>query len=279
MGKRVEKKTAIREHEGTNASVITKFASLGNDGFSVLMPYHKSRSGFVGKILFDPMLRGGLSFGPPEDLHMFSATDRVKLSYHGDGFVHFSGEIKGKIISGLDPVTKEPKGVGLKTNPLTNPISSGPTFAVQAWGLDDFDALEEDTNALIFGPDGFYSLGAPAASYSYSLQWLVYPASAWFTMIEQDLVILLSGGVTGSVGFRAREMNVVEMQQLDVVLAGFGMRFPVCFQSPSGWVLSGPAKRPKSGMGYGLTACYPKSAMPLERSVPSIDFPPPAKFS
>ena len=279
MGKRVEKKIAIREHEGTRARSITKIVGLGDGGFSVLMPYHQARSGFVGKIQFDPTIRGGSYFGRPEDLHMFSAADRVKLSYHGDGFVHFSGEIKGKIISGLDPTTEEPKGVGLKSNPLTKPICSGPTFCVQAWGLDDFDALEEDKTALVFDPDGFYCLGVTATTYCYSLQWLVYRASDWFKMITQDLVVLLGGGVLGTVGFRARDMKVVEMRELDVVLAGFGVRFPACFQSVSGWVLNGPAKRPKTGMGYGLTACYPKSAISLGRSVPSIDFSPPGEPS
>ena len=92
------------------------------------MPYHQARCGFVGKLLFDPRIRGGSLIAPVEDSYMFSAADRVKLSYHRDGFVHFSGEIKGRIISGLHPVTNEPKGVGLRTNPLSKPISSGPTL-------------------------------------------------------------------------------------------------------------------------------------------------------
>ena len=96
-------------------------------------------------------------------------------------------------------------------------------------------------------------------------------------MVKHDLVVVSNiEVVSGLVGFRARDMKAIDLQRLDLVLAGIGMRSPILFQSPSGWVLNGPAKRPKSGTGYGLVACYPKEAMPIEKSVPSIDFQPPA---
>jgi hypothetical protein len=57
-------------------------------------------------------LTPGVSFVPADELVSFTVEDRAKLSYHTDGFVQFSSENPGRIISGRDPSTGEPKGPG-----------------------------------------------------------------------------------------------------------------------------------------------------------------------
>ncbi len=102
------------------------------------MPYHRAKSGWVGKMPVVYKQIGPASISR-DDLVAFTAGHRVKLSYHQDWFVQFSGEVQGKIISGRDHNTGEPKGIGLMTQPLSNPIHTGASFAVVAWGLDDFE--------------------------------------------------------------------------------------------------------------------------------------------
>lgn len=80
----------------------------------------------------------------------------MKLSYHTDGFAQFSGESAGRITSGIDPTTGEPKGLGLFTNPLTAPIRSGPSVGVTVWGMEEFEEAKERDHPLIFEADDFY---------------------------------------------------------------------------------------------------------------------------
>jgi hypothetical protein len=57
--------------------------------------------------------------------------------------VQFSGEASGKIESGRDPKTGQPKGLAVITRhpPIEKPIETGPTFAMTFWGLRDFASV------------------------------------------------------------------------------------------------------------------------------------------
>jgi hypothetical protein len=149
---------AIRPAEGSQARKITKIIGLNGGGFSVLAPYHHARSGFLCKMPVDPAVQGQYVV-PTEDLMGFSADDRVKLSYHTDGFVQLSGENPGRIISGRDQLTGQPKGLGLFTHPLTKPIWSGPSVATTIWGIGGFEETEAKDKALVFEPNEWYYRG------------------------------------------------------------------------------------------------------------------------
>jgi hypothetical protein len=131
------KSTIILNDEGKRIKV-SKIVFYGNDsGFSILSPYHNLSKGSLFKwernILDNK--KGELK-SSWENAIRYDANDRVKLSIHSDGFVQFSGENPGKILSGKEP-TGEIKGLGIQTSPLNNPIN-GPTFGLQAWGLNEF---------------------------------------------------------------------------------------------------------------------------------------------
>jgi hypothetical protein len=152
---------AIRPSARTTPHKITKIIGLNGGGFSVLVPYHKAKSGFLYKLPVDPKtdLGPGERWVPYAECVGFTARDRVKLSYHTDGFAQFSGETPGKIISGRDPATGEPKGLGLFTRPLTSPIRTGPSVGVTIFGIDDFEAVTGRDDPLIFEPSDFYYRG------------------------------------------------------------------------------------------------------------------------
>src|SRR5580700_6160816 len=110
MGKKSDRKwtIAIRPAVDSELRKITKIIGLNGDGFSVLAPYHKARSGFLYKHLMDLQTLGARHIYWNECVG-FTAEDRAKLTYHVDGFAQFSSENPGKIISGRNPKTGEPK--------------------------------------------------------------------------------------------------------------------------------------------------------------------------
>src|SRR4051794_2401310 len=88
----------------------------------------------------------------------FKAKDLgVKLSYHADGFVQFSGENRQRIRSGIE--NGVPKGLGLITNPLVRPVQSGPSVGCMVCGYDDFTPWKRraDEAAILFDAHDFYA--------------------------------------------------------------------------------------------------------------------------
>jgi hypothetical protein len=134
---------AIRPAPGEVARKITKIIGLNGTGFSVLTPYHKAKSGFLYKHRVNLLPLGTSAFSWSECVG-FTAEDRAKLTYHVDGFAQFSSEVQGKIVSGRDPKTGEPKGLGIYVRSLKSPSVSGPSVGVQVWGIAEFDKADNE---------------------------------------------------------------------------------------------------------------------------------------
>jgi hypothetical protein len=154
---------AIRPSADQPLRKVTKIIGLNGGGFSVLAPYHKSKSGFLCKMPVDPSKKGIYKISW-DKVTAYTADERVKLSYHTDWFVQFSGEsssgiTSGGITSGIDPSTGEPNGLGLFPNPLTSPIWSGSSIGITVLGMDDFDEAQFSDNLIMFEPNEFYYRG------------------------------------------------------------------------------------------------------------------------
>jgi hypothetical protein len=151
----LKRTTVVAAEFGPTPRRLCKVIPLSDGGFSITAPYHNAQSGSLFKA---PRIREpGTSYVPFSELVPFMASDRVKLSYHADGFVQFSGEDSRKIRSGIE--NGVPKGLGLKTNPLNRPVQSGPSIGCMIWGYDHFApwVRRADEAALLFGPGDFYS--------------------------------------------------------------------------------------------------------------------------
>jgi hypothetical protein len=267
MGKRSGKTIAIRTTIGSQPRKLTKVVGYGSQGFAVLMPYHEANSGWVGKVPVDYKKIGG-SYISVDDLISFTAEDRVKLSYHPDGFAQFSGEVQGKVISGRNPKTGEPKGIGLMTQPLSNPIRTGPSFGVTAWGLDDFVELGKKEDALVFEPEDMYFRNCTQETANgFILEVFVFPKRYWAATRQRDGEYRLT---LSFIGFEASygviEMKVLDLPDQDILLAGFVSHFNVSFTTTSGWVLNGPGNHNDSGQGHVLFAIYPRQNASLINS-------------
>ncbi|MHB1752159.1 MAG: hypothetical protein ACYCTF_05610 [Acidiferrobacter sp.] len=275
MSKIRGKTIAIRTVTGGPARKITKIIGYGAKGFAVVTPYHAARAGFVGKMPVDYKKIGQFEV-PHTDIVGFTTSDRVKLSYHPDGFVQFSGEAQGAIISGRDPTNGLPKGVALMSQPLSSPVRSGPTFGITAWGLHDFSALP-DTDAVspatvLFEPDDLYFRGAtPCEANGIILEVFAFPKRYWAGVRKRGRDYVLTIAFKDFEASRAAiELKVIDIPGQDVMLAGFASNARLTFPSDSGWVLSGPGSAAPDGKGHVLVAFYPRDTFDA-KGLPSLD--------
>ncbi|HQU42611.1 MAG TPA: hypothetical protein PK867_07350, partial [Pirellulales bacterium] len=137
---------AIRDEEGV-ARKVTKIIQM-RDGFAVSVPYHSAKEGWITE---HPMHYDSLDVHTvmPCEIEHFTASDRVKLSIHLDGFVQFSRGGDQPTRSGYDKATETVKGVGLKA-PTPVVVTSGPTFGIVLRGLKDFAVLPDGKEAEMF---------------------------------------------------------------------------------------------------------------------------------
>lgn len=259
---------AIRPAEGQEPRKITKIISLNGAGFSVLAPYHKARSGYLYKAPVDrkKLLQGGYQV-PWDEIVGFTAEDRVKLSYHTDGFAQFSSEKPGRIRSGRDPATGEPKGLGLFTHPLKTPIWSGPSVGVTVWGIDEFEETKERDKPLVFEPSEFYYRGCtPDEANGWFLSIYAFPMGVvppvrfhqGYSLLDVALGPL-NVGLASVV-----QLKVLHLPEEKVFLGLFVNRMVINYPPKSGWILNGPGDFTWDRKGHVLMGVYPRDAIPTE---------------
>lgn len=260
---------AILPAAGEKPRKITKIIGLNGDGFSVLAPYHKARSGFLYKHLVNlrKLLTSGLQTVAWEECVGFTADNRAKLTYHIDGFAQFSSEDPGKIISGRDPKTGEPKGLGLFTHPLSTPIVSGASVGVTLWGIEEFEVAREDERLITFEPnDVYYRNSTPKDANTWHLAIHAFAIGAVPPLqFEGEQAVMqyqphpIAGGVPGSVV----RLKVIRLQAERVYLGLYVERFVGNWPVTSGWSLSGPGNYTMDQPGYVLKATYPRDRIPV----------------
>lgn len=262
--------------EGSNTPrKLTKIMGLNGSGFSVLTPYHKNRSGFLFKMPVEPRkaLEPGTWKVAFKDCFAYTAESRVKLSYHVDGFAQFSSERQGEVISGRDPVTGTPKGLGLISNSLSDPISSGPSVSITAWGLDDFEPLEEQDDALIFDSSLFHYRGCtPRSATGTVLQIFAIPVTIVPpTHFRGDHALVeVAAERLGPAMMSVQTMSLLHLPREKVFLGLVVNRAIVRFPSASGWSLQGPGDWRPGSPGHVLMALYPRDSISVAGR-PSLD--------
>jgi hypothetical protein len=269
MGKKSDRKwtIAIRPAVDSELRKITKIIGLNGDGFSVLAPYHKARSGFLYKHLMDLQTLGARHIYWNECVG-FTAEDRAKLTYHVDGFAQFSSENPGKIISGRNPKTGEPKGLGLLARPFTTPSVSGPSVGITVWGIEEFETAKDDEQLLIFEPHDFYYRNCtPNSANTWHLAIYVFAVGAIPPLrFQGEQAVMefalnpISAGVQGSMV----ELKTIHLEAERVYLGLHIERIVGKYPVKSGWSLHGPGNYTAYQSGYVLQAIYPRDLIPVE---------------
>jgi hypothetical protein len=265
---------AIRPAEGQPLRKITKIVGLNGGGFSVLAPYHKSKSGFLWKMPVDPSRVGPYAVPWKNVVTAYTADDRVKLSYHADGFAQFSSEFKGNIISGIDEKTGQPKGLGLFTNPLTSPIWSGGSAGVTVWGMDEFEEVGNSDKPIIFEPDEFYYRGCfPDDARAWKISIWAFPVHAVppVRFVNGQAVLdvaaeRLSGSLASVMRFK-----VLHLRKEKVFLGVNVHAINADFKVKSGWLFTGPGDYAAGRRGHVLMGSYPRLAPEREWHRPSLN--------
>ncbi|MGH9643980.1 MAG: hypothetical protein ACRD3Q_16350 [Terriglobales bacterium] len=272
---------AIRAAAGKPLHKITKIISLNSGGFSVLTPYHKARSGFLFKYAINPQMfrKAGEHEVKWVDCTGFTAENRTKLSYHMDGFAQFSSENQGTIISGRDPNTGEPKGLGVMARPFSDPSASGPSIGISVWGLEDFELADQKEKLIIFEPtDFYYRLWRPEETNLWHLGIYVFPVDAVppvrFDGDQAKMDFALRFPVTAGVAGSIVTLKTVRLQSERVHLGLYVESLVGNFPSKTGWSMHGPGSWTSNQTGYVLNAVYPRDLVPTEQR-PSLDYKPP----
>lgn len=254
---------AIRPTLGAEPRKITKVVGLKDGGFSILTPYHYVKGGYLAKL---PMPKGvGPHFIRWSEGVTFTVENRVKLSYHADGFVQFSGESNGKIISGIDHTTRKSKGLGLRSNPLLTPTWSGAVAAITVWGIDDYLTSKDGASGtIIFEPDEcYYRRCSPREAEGWILTIHTFPRN------QHPLPVRFRHNfpflrVAAEANPPSPLMYIVEYRLVDLqgpVILGLNLnRIVTKVDAKSGWMLSGPSEvREADAVRYNLMAVYPRS--------------------
>jgi hypothetical protein len=245
----------IQEAENAQPRKIIKIVPMRAGGYMVMAPYHQAREGFLAKHPVDYSRVGRFEM-PLTDFTSYTADDRVKLSVHKDGFVQFSGEDPGKIRSGRDPVTGEPKGLGIVANRLKDVITTGPTFGVVVWGIEDFEPYTGDgRDAMIFTErEMYYRNCTPDTWNGFVIESFVLSFRMWSGVRGPADDLRISMGFRGFEGSGANlDFRVIQLPDQPVFLALAVSRIRVDFDPPSGFMLNS-----QSDMKHALIAMYPR---------------------
>jgi hypothetical protein len=255
---------------------ITKIVPYPDGGFALLSPYHPSKKGLA--VRHKTAYGKGVCTIPWSEAIKYSASDRVKLSLHPDGFTQFSGEKNRRILSGRDPKTGEPRGLGVMANPFNHPVYTGPTFALVIWGLGDYPVWNPPAtrSLLLFEPDEVY-FDEPQAN-GYSIEGFHFPAPWFLPHIRVDGSEASARRMTlplwryHSKGSRLWHFSVPPGVGAPYIVVGLRVtRHEVRTNVPSGFVLHGPAERGTDPVRWILTAFYPPPVIGIKPDA-SLDF-------
>jgi hypothetical protein len=262
---------AIDEGHGPRAKV-TKIVGW-RDGFAVLVPYHSARRGFLAKVPVDYSTQRVRERSP--ELTEYTADDRVKLSMHRDGFKQFSGENRGKIVSGRE-ADGTPKGLGLQAYPPHVPLFAGPRFILLVWGLEEFAPLDgrQKATSILDERDFYYRDCARDDWNAYLLEFFIFTAHfrPHLRVDPPDRLVLplwLNAAPGGGAAF---DFRIVIGEQATGLLVGvIASRVREDGLPSSGFMMTGAGEKvDANGHGEVLFAQYPRPAGDLK--LPGLDY-------
>ena len=241
---------------------LCKIQTLADGGYSVLCPYHAAREGWAFKL---PL---GLGNKPPvltrlslEGAVHYTASDRVKLSHHRDGLVQFSSEVKGAIRSGINPLTGQPRGVGVYSGRIDDAgTPSGPAFGLTAWGMTRYDEVETPRRTdRIFRQEDMYDFLCTSADFnSYMVEGWVF-GTEWRNGVKghaDDLRIRVAKTKVEQCAVETREFRVIPLVESESFLGIQVGRTRTLFPCASGFIIGG--SRELSEQGNQILATYPR---------------------
>ncbi|MBU1131591.1 hypothetical protein KJ840_05675 [Patescibacteria group bacterium] len=122
----------IREKDKTY-KILSINCSKKDGSINIFFPYCKDKNAYIKE--HKHKYKAGIFYVKPYQIKKEFIVDKTtKLSIHKSGFVQLSGD---GILSGINKITGKPKGIGIFSSPLHNPVKSGPTFVFNCWGVNE----------------------------------------------------------------------------------------------------------------------------------------------
>mgnify|MGYP001158983328 CR=1 FL=1 len=251
----MEKFTLILEDSGQRYKVL-KVLFYTEGGCAVLLPYHPAKEGVLGKFLFDYRNRNTII--GYDSMKKFRVDNQVKLSFHSDGFVQFSGS---HIKSGRKRNGK-PKGLGIFIDPLSKVIKTGPTFGLTLWGIDQFLEYRDSTckkTDIVFKEDQYDYRDCNSQDYSGYLIEGFFLNKKYVNVLKQDdNVFVFKGSNTMFEDPRKTFIvRVIPYFDDEFIIGLIVSRGKTNMLQSSGYVLMGPSQKVNEYHGHELAAFYP----------------------
>jgi hypothetical protein len=245
------------------------------DGFSIQVPYHPAKEGWLLKTTIDYRKRS--STAPITE--QFSVSDTVKLSLHMSGFVHFSTAGQQPITSGYCDVLKKPKGLGLKA-PDKISVFSGPLCGFVVQGLEQFKPLRNELAEIFRRNDLWFHPDYPSDSTAYHVEIFMLPLSraAGAQDVGEKRIVAMQLPFAARFRFQ-HTLRIVELPGLWFAL---GVIVSPCYQDTtidSGYKLASPGFGEEGNLKSSITAWYPRPKIVENEKMPSLDYVPPETAS
>jgi len=254
---------AIRPSKRQPPRKITIIEDLGENGFSMLLPCHKSRSGYLFK---QPLMPGSpmphavnwesaIKFGPE---------DEARFRYHPDGFVEFCGRKPERIKASRDVISGDTQGLGLFSVPLAKHVGV-PVTATTIYGINQFDLAKEADQQIVFGPEDFrYQRCLPETANAWFLVIFSFPQSLLPPIRVNGSRYSVTIGLSSpnSAVASVQELQLIRFRQLNLFLGAYISRVSRQIQSESGWLFVGPGSYGGDRRGHVLMGIHPQTEIP-----------------
>jgi hypothetical protein len=237
-------------------------------GFAVILPsYQNTSAGVLEKISVEYLNEGTKGLISRDIKAQFGVDDRVKFSYHPDGFVQFSSASNRKITSGRD-ASGEPKGLGVISWPLSKPVSTGASMSISFWGLDLLQHAKpkQIDNQYVFDTAQAVQHQKapllPGQESAYAMAMYIIPKETAGSIItvngrKQGYLAMMQMQSNGGQFMRLRELvRYIDIPDQPNFIGISWFRIPLGgFNSRAGFLFSGPTDGK-----YGLRATFPTEA-------------------
>lgn len=242
----------------------TKLIFSSDGSINVVVPYHNANQGLLFKGIVDYKKRQQIiNF---EDATQYSIKNKAKLSIHKTGFVQFSGN---NILSGIDQESGEPKGLGIFSQPLFNPIQSGPTFSLLLWGIEDyvnFKQKKKNEVVIKFNESDYYYRYCNTNNWKgYLIEGFIMKRKTWISHMhikeKKSFLRLISNNY--ELPGTAFDYRIIPFFDQDYIVTILVSRTTLEFDAPSGFSLASSSQLIENGgKGVMLFAMYPSPASP-----------------
>jgi hypothetical protein len=258
---------AIEDSEGA-VRLVGRITML-DDGFSIQVPYHSAKNGWLLKTPIDYSQREGVV----PLVEQFAVSDTVKLSLHMSGFVHFSTAGQQRIISGYCDILKKPKGLGFKA-PDPIEVSSGPLCGIVVQGLSGFALIDNKPAEVFNRSDFWFNPAFPKDEGTYHIEIFMLNRNRAGNALNDDGKRTVTMQLPFWSKFRfPHTLRIVELPGLWFSLGLIVSPTTPDSTSSSGYKLNSPGFGEPGEPMHAITAWYPRPVT-FDEELPSLDYVP-----